>query len=92
MLPYMGQGGAMAVEDAAALALSLSSSPTSLEQALRKYESIRRDRTTRIQTRSRANDWLRSDADTDWVYGFDAFATPAAEGRPDLNDGASDEH
>jgi 2-polyprenyl-6-methoxyphenol hydroxylase-like FAD-dependent oxidoreductase len=49
--PNLGQGGCMALEDALALAKSVSSE-RSLESALRRYESLRRRRTRHIQDRS----------------------------------------
>ena len=53
-LPFMAQGAAMAVEDAAVLAgcLDLGSE---VAAALERYESLRRARTARIQTGSRRN-------------------------------------
>lgn len=52
MLPFVAQGAAMAVEDAAALAACWPASPASAVDtaaALRRYEAIRRPRTARIQ-------------------------------------------
>jgi len=50
--PNLGQGGGMALEDAAVLAKSFSEE-NSVESALRRYESLRRQRTRHIQQRSR---------------------------------------
>jgi 2-polyprenyl-6-methoxyphenol hydroxylase-like FAD-dependent oxidoreductase len=50
--PNLGQGGCMALEDAAVLAKCLDRE-TSLEVALRRYETLRRQRTRHIQQRSR---------------------------------------
>ena len=50
--PNLGQGGGMALEDAAVLAKSLARY-TPLERALRCYENQRRQRTKHIQRRSR---------------------------------------
>lgn len=50
--PNLGQGGGMALEDAAVLAKCLDQE-TSLEVALRRYETLRRQRTRHIQQRSR---------------------------------------
>ncbi|KAL2208517.1 putative salicylate hydroxylase [Sarocladium strictum] len=50
-LPYLSQGAAMAVEDAAVLGLVLdskTSDDSSLGEALRRYESLRRPRSTKI--------------------------------------------
>jgi 2-polyprenyl-6-methoxyphenol hydroxylase-like FAD-dependent oxidoreductase len=50
--PNLGQGGGMALEDAAVLAKCLSQE-SSVEAALRRYENLRRHRTRHIQQRSR---------------------------------------
>lgn len=50
--PNLGQGGCMALEDAAVLAKCLDRE-TSLEVALRRYASLRLNRTRHIQQRSR---------------------------------------
>jgi 2-polyprenyl-6-methoxyphenol hydroxylase-like FAD-dependent oxidoreductase len=49
--PNLGQGGCMALEDALVLAKSFLSEP-SVELALRRYETLRRSRTRRVQQRS----------------------------------------
>lgn len=49
--PNLGQGGCMALEDALVLAKSIESEP-SLAAGLRRYESLRRNRTRHIQQRS----------------------------------------
>lgn len=51
-LPFMAQGAAMAIEDAAALALC---AEQDIIGGLRRYEDQRRDRTARIQQTSRRN-------------------------------------
>lgn len=53
MLPYLGQGACMAVEDACILAESICRSPNDLSAALRDYERLRKPRTTRAQLGSR---------------------------------------
>jgi salicylate hydroxylase len=74
MLPYMAQGGAMGMEDAVILAQCLRGvSSEAVEPALYRYETARKDRTARIQLGSHQNDWLRTAADADWVYGYDAL-------------------
>jgi len=50
--PNLGQGGGMALEDAAVLAKCFAQE-TSPERALRRYEALRRQRTRHIQQRSR---------------------------------------
>jgi salicylate hydroxylase len=52
MLPFMGQGGAQAIEDAAALAACFTRCGDDVEAALNLYETVRRPRATQIQTMS----------------------------------------
>jgi 2-polyprenyl-6-methoxyphenol hydroxylase-like FAD-dependent oxidoreductase len=54
MLPYLAQGAAMAIEDAAVLAACLSRN-TDAAVALRRYEASRLPRTTRVQRDARHN-------------------------------------
>jgi salicylate hydroxylase len=53
MLPYLGQGACMAIEDACVLAEAVARSPDAPEDALRDYERIRKPRATRAQLGSR---------------------------------------
>jgi salicylate hydroxylase len=53
MFPFLGQGAAQAVEDAAVLAACLAAKPANPPAALRRYEEIRRPRATRLQELSR---------------------------------------
>ena len=53
-LPFMAQGAAMAIEDAQVLANCLAASDD-VVRALARYETLRRDRTARIQQGSRRN-------------------------------------
>jgi salicylate hydroxylase len=52
MLPFLAQGAAQAIEDAAALARSLADSP-SIETGLATYEHMRHSRAARVQETSR---------------------------------------
>ena len=54
MFPFFGQGAAQAIEDGAALARCLAANPADLAAALRRYESLRIPRTTRLQQVSHA--------------------------------------
>jgi salicylate hydroxylase len=54
MFPFFAQGAAQAIEDAALLARCLSDAPDDPEEALLRYERLRRQRTTRIQLASHA--------------------------------------
>ena len=56
-LPFLAQGAAMAIEDAATLNLALARFP-SLEAALSHYAHWRRPRTARIQRTSRRYGWV----------------------------------
>lgn len=53
MLPYLGQGACMAIEDACILAEAIAHTPDDLDAALSDYERIRKPRTTRAQLGSR---------------------------------------
>ncbi|MEJ8851764.1 FAD-dependent monooxygenase [Variovorax rhizosphaerae] len=56
MLPFMAQGAAQAIEDGATLAACLAKgSPQDIPGALRRYESLRLPRASRVQTASREN-------------------------------------
>ena len=79
MTPYMAQGAAMAIEDAAVLSRCLDSVDASgVADAFRRFEATRKERTMRVQETSRANTWLKQKTDTDWVYSYDAWAVPLA--------------
>jgi len=54
MFPFYAQGAAQAIEDAAALAVCLATGRDDPVQALKRYESLRIQRTTRIQQLSHA--------------------------------------
>lgn len=88
-LPFLAQGAAMAIEDAAVLADCLAVEEDNVA-ALVRYESLRKERTARVQRASRRNARvfhmsgllarLRNkvaqafgDGITEWVYGYDAF-------------------
>ena len=79
MTPYMAQGAAMAIEDAAVLSRCLDGvAREEVADAFRRFEATRRERTTRVQDTSRRNTWLREKTDTDWVYAYDAWSVPLA--------------
>jgi len=56
MLPFLAQGAAMAIEDAAVLAGSLAATPDDAPAALRRYEQARAARTVRVWRAARLND------------------------------------
>jgi salicylate hydroxylase/6-hydroxynicotinate 3-monooxygenase len=79
MTPYMAQGAAMAIEDAAVLSRCLDGvDRDGVANAFRRFEATRKERTTRIQQTSRANTWLSGRTNADWVYGYDAWTVPLA--------------
>jgi salicylate hydroxylase len=55
MLPFMGQGAAQAIEDAATLKGCFLKFPTDVSAALRLYEQLRLPRASRLQGMSEAN-------------------------------------
>jgi salicylate hydroxylase/6-hydroxynicotinate 3-monooxygenase len=76
MTPYMAQGAATAIEDAAVLARCLQETED-FAGAFQRYEANRKPRTSRIQAISRANTWMKGgDDDTSWLYGYDAWHVP----------------
>jgi salicylate hydroxylase/6-hydroxynicotinate 3-monooxygenase len=78
MTPYMAQGAATAMEDAAILTRCLADvQGDDLEGAFRRYEAHRKPRTSRIQAISSANTWMKGgNEDTSWLYGYDAWNVP----------------
>jgi salicylate hydroxylase/6-hydroxynicotinate 3-monooxygenase len=79
MTPYMAQGAAMAIEDAAVLSRCLDGvDRDGVANAFRRFEASRKERTTRVQETSRANIWLKERTDGAWVYGYDAWTVPLA--------------
>ncbi|MGY4373241.1 2-polyprenyl-6-methoxyphenol hydroxylase-like FAD-dependent oxidoreductase [Bradyrhizobium sp. i1.3.6] len=79
MTPYMAQGAAMAIEDAAVLSRCLDGvGRDGVANAFRRFEATRKVRTTQVQETSRANIWLKERTDTSWVYGYDAWSVPLA--------------
>ena len=78
MTPYMAQGGATAIEDAAVLARCLEATGgEDIEGAFERYEAHRKPRTSVIQAISSANTWMKEGAsDTAWLYEYDACNAP----------------
>ena len=76
MTPYMAQGAATSIEDAAVLARCLKAvGGDDIEGAFARYEAHRKPRTTVIQAISSANTWMREgSSDTSWLYGYDAWS------------------
>ncbi|GAB3617778.1 FAD-dependent monooxygenase [Okibacterium endophyticum] len=84
MTPYMAQGAAMALEDAAVLSRLLADvdDRAGVPEAFQRFEATRKERTSRVQLTSRANTWLRERTDVDWVYSYNAWTTPLADPVP----------
>lgn len=80
MTPYMAQGAASALEDAAVLMRCLEGVQAGgLQQAFALYEATRKPRASAIQTNSSTNTWLLGATDPGWVYGYDAWTAPLGE-------------
>jgi 2-polyprenyl-6-methoxyphenol hydroxylase-like FAD-dependent oxidoreductase len=64
------------MEDAILLCRSIEATPDDLPSAFRRYERVRRERTSQIQGTSQRNTWMREATDPSWVYGYDAWTAP----------------
>lgn len=64
MLPFMGQGAAMAIEDGVVLARCVKES-VDIESAFNRYEKARKERTAMVQLESRAKGLRLEGKDTD---------------------------
>src|SRR5262249_7921608 len=80
MMPHMGQGAAMAIEDVAVLARCIAAAgPDNWSSAFRQFEASRKERTSTIQRISAGNTFIRKGQEgVDWVFGFDAWEAPLA--------------
>ena len=78
MTPYMAQGAATSIEDAAILARCIEAvEGEDLTAAFRQFEANRKPRTSKIQAISSANTWMQGgDQDTSWLYCYDAWNVP----------------
>ena len=75
MLPFMAQGAGMAIEDAVVLGRCLGpvTDVSKVADALQVYAHARQERTAKIQIGSRGNQWMKTQGNADWVYGYDAW-------------------
>ena len=75
MTPYMAQGAATSIEDAAVLARCLEAvEGDDIDGAFKRYEAHRKPRTSVVQAISSANTWMKEgNADSSWLYGYDAW-------------------
>ena len=79
MVPFMAQGACMAVEDAVVLGRAMSGvGEADIEKAFARYENARKERTARVQDRFARQRMAEAGGNADWVYGYDATATPLA--------------
>ncbi len=78
MRPYMGGGGAMAVEDGAILTRCLAAFNDPAE-AFRCYEATRIPRVADVQRISIENTWMAGPTETDWYYCYDPCTAPLAD-------------
>ena len=77
MTPYMAQGAAMAIDDAAVISRCLEGvDRCGIADAFRRFEAVRKPRTSRVQLSSRTNTWGKERTDPSWVYGYDAWSAP----------------
>ena len=83
MTPYMAQGAATSMEDAAVLTRCLDEA-SDIETAFQLYEEHRKPRTSRVQAISSANTWMNSptNENPDWLYGYDAWTAPLSVPAP----------
>jgi salicylate hydroxylase/6-hydroxynicotinate 3-monooxygenase len=80
MTPYMAQGAATSMEDAAVLARCLEGiGPDGVNAAFEMFAGARMERTGRVQLVSHQNVWLHRSGNTDWVFGYDAWKTPLSD-------------
>jgi len=82
MTPYMAQGAATSIEDAAVLARCLADvEGDDIGDAFKRYEAHRKPRTSVVQAISSANTWMRDErgGDTSWLYGYDAWTAALDE-------------
>ena len=85
MLPFMAQGAVMSIEDAYTLCQCLAAGRDDVSAALKRYETLRRERTAQVQQMSRDNIEFFHNADVGnleerlnshraahlWLYGYD---------------------
>jgi 6-hydroxynicotinate 3-monooxygenase len=86
MTPYMAQGAASALEDAAVLARCLAhgmadGGTDDIPAAFARFEATRKPRTSAIQASSHRNDYMRKKTDPDWVYSYDAWTVELPASR-----------
>ncbi|WP_157961962.1 FAD-dependent monooxygenase [Acuticoccus kandeliae] len=79
MTPHLGQGGGMAVEDAAMLMRCLEAvEGEDVPEAFRLYEATRYERTAEVQIASQENKIGRGARDPQWLFAYDVMNVPIA--------------
>jgi salicylate hydroxylase/6-hydroxynicotinate 3-monooxygenase len=74
MTPFMAQGAAQGIEDAIVLSRCLQGiGREGIAAALSRYQRNRQPRATRVQKTSHENQFLKTQQDANWVYGYDAW-------------------
>jgi 6-hydroxynicotinate 3-monooxygenase len=87
MTPYMAQGAATAIEDAAFLSRCLAEvDPDGIDEAFRSFEAARKPRTSRIQAVSRLNSVDKLKSELPKIYSYDAWTAPLAQPAPAASD------
>lgn len=77
MTPHIGQGGGMALEDAAMVVRCLELvGKEDIERAFRMFEVARFDRTAEVQLASQANKIGRGAQDPRWLFEYDVLSVP----------------
>src|SRR5438552_12346586 len=77
MTPYMAQGAAMAIEDAAVLSRCLQGvDRDGVAGAFRRFEATRKERTSRVQLNSRTNTWLKERTGLECGSAYDPCTAP----------------
>ena len=77
MLPYMAQGAASSLEDAAVLARCFDElGLDAAQQVFQRFEALRKPRTSELQLTSHQNTFMQKRTNPDWVYGYDAWTVP----------------
>jgi salicylate hydroxylase len=51
----------------------LDASASDVHAALKRYEQARHERTAKIQIGSRGNQWMKTQGNADWVYGYNVW-------------------
>jgi salicylate hydroxylase len=85
MLPSLGQGAGMAIEDALILARAVGAFSQNISAALAAYEAARVTRTARVQLAARRQARIfhkdtasPTELSADWIYDYDPTAEPVA--------------